>query len=103
MAIRKNFPKMDLFNIISALGVFVLSSLVITKVSFSSELRRWIGIIFFCALYFSGIYEIPIKEGIKAGYTKNQIACEIVIVWVIPLMLGYGLSHYLIVTGQIGR
>ena len=60
-----------------------------------SGIVMWFGLSFFLLLYIVCIYEIPIKLGLKRGFSKNRIAVEVVIVWIIPLMFGYVLSGVL--------
>ena len=55
----------------------------------------WFAICFSIALYIACIYEIPIKIGINKGFSKGRITAEVIVVWIIPLFLGYYFSKFL--------
>jgi hypothetical protein len=87
-----NLEKSYIFNTAISLVILILSGLVSTKLNDTVGIRWWIGTVFFICLYFCSLYEIPIKEGIKSGSTQVQILKEIVIFWIMPLILGVGMS-----------
>jgi hypothetical protein len=108
MAIKKkdiakymsDFIKNNWLNIIGSFGIFVASGTITIKIYHISGLRWWLMIGFFSALWFSGLYEIVIRRRIRTDYPKKMILVETVLVWIVPLLLGYALGHYLIVSGQ---
>lgn len=99
MARIGRLSRSNILNIVYAVGIFIMSWLVTTKLAQISGLRCWFGTVFFFALYFAGLYEIPVREGRKSGMSKNRIVYEVLVVWVIPLLLGYGIGQYFATVG----
>ena len=76
-------------HIILFFGVFITT--MNTKLRMPQDPNR-IGlaiIIFLLLLYIASIYEITIKIGIKKEFSQSKILSEIIIVWILPLVLGF--------------
>lgn len=91
----KSFVKSHWLKIVQFLVVLIATANGRLRLPSLTGLLWWFIILFSIALYLSCIYEMPIKSGIKIGLTKGQIAREVIVVWIVPLFLGYYLSGYL--------
>jgi len=95
------FLKNNWLDIVGALIVFCGTASVKLKLLSLSGIFWWILTIFFCALFISGIYEITVKVGVKEGHSKRKIILRIVLVWILPLLIGYIFAIYLINSGKV--
>ena len=57
------------------------------------DFKWWISLFFFICLYLGGLYEIAVKEGKKNKLSNSHILIEILLIWILPLLLGYGLNN----------
>ena len=82
-------------NILQFFGVFLISSTARSKLpNYPKDIFDWSILCFLLALYFVSIYEIPIKHGIHDSFTNKRITLEVIIVWILPLLLGYLVTIY---------
>jgi hypothetical protein len=90
------FIKKHWIDSVGAFGVFCAAALIKIELISSSDIFWWIIVIFFLALFISGIYEITIKNGIKNGDRITTIILTTICVWILPLLAGYAFAIYLI-------
>lgn len=95
MIMKASFKKYWL-NVLQFIGVLTATFTLRYEFINLSGIVWWIGLCFFLALYLASIYEIPIKIGIKNGFTKDKIMKEVLFVWALPLIIGYLLAEHLI-------
>ena len=87
--------KKNWINILLFFSVFIITILLKYKFSSLTGVIGWIGYLFYIGLLISGMYEITIKDGIKNKLSRNRIIIESIIIWLIPLSIGYIITKFL--------
>lgn len=78
-------------NIITAFGVFIATINIKLHLSEKFGVGERVLIVFSIALLFAGIYETTVKPRRKLGFSNTRIILEVVIVWLLPMLIGYTL------------
>ncbi len=70
----------------------LMGSFTVTNKWTSFSTRWWALAIFAYAVFFAGLIEITIKPSLREKRGLRKIALETIVIWVVPLIVGYGLG-----------
>ena len=93
MSIKNNI-KNNWLNLLQFLLVLLTTFGARLKLPSTPDIIDWCIICFLIALFISGIYEIPIKTGMKQGTATTRILRQVMMVWIMPMILGYLIAGF---------
>lgn len=79
-------------DIVCGFAVIVATARILIELPSLTANKYWMLVIFSIAVWLSCAYEITIKRCIQEGILKKIILFKFVVIWVIPLLIGYGIS-----------
>ena len=83
-------------DIVCGFAVIVATARILIVLPSLATIRYWLLVIFSILVWFSCTYEITIKRCFQEGIAKKIILFKIIIIWVIPILIGYGISLMLL-------
>lgn len=95
MVMTKQLLRKYWLNVLQFFGVLLFSISLRPEICSLSENAKWVAICFFVFLFLACIYELPIRIGIKERFSRKRITAEVMIVWIIPMVLGFWISGLL--------
>jgi len=87
-----NFFQKYWLDIVCGFVVIVATARISIELPSLTANKYWVLVIFSVAVWLSCAYEITIKRCVQERISKKIILFKFIIIWVIPLLIGYGVS-----------